>query len=119
MTGGVLPVPPALRRLAEAALARLRRNGSAHQEAGSVTWQVDVEEPETGRLHMQCRGPALPAVPAQMASAERIATEQPWQGAYRLTVTAPLVVLDLCWSDDQPLRILTFSRGTWERSLLS
>lgn len=118
MKGGGLPIPVALRRLAEAALARLRRDGSARREAGSMTWQVDVEEPETGRLHVQCRGSALPAVPSQMASAERIAAERPWQGAYRLTITAPLVVLDLCWSDDQPLCILTFSRGTWERSLL-
>ena len=53
-----------------------------------------------------------------MASAERIAAERPWLGAYRLTAATPLVVLDLCWSDDQPLRILTFSRGTWEQLLL-
>jgi len=116
--GASLPAPPALRQLAEAALARLRREGSACEEAGSTAWQADIQGPQGEELRVLCRGPAFPAVPAEMASPERIAAERPWLGAYRLTVATPLVVLDLCWSDGQPLRILTFSRGTWEQLFL-
>src|SRR3990172_7835484 len=113
--GASLPMPPALRRLAEAALARLRREGSACEETGSAVWQADLTGPQDEKLRVLCRGPALPAtVPAEMATAERIAAARPWLGAYRLTVEAPLVVLDLCWSDNQPLRIMSYSRGAWE-----
>ena len=46
-----------------------------------------------------------------------IAQQRPWSGAYRLTVKAPLLVLDLYWNADEPMRILQFSRGEWEAAL--
>ena len=36
----------------------------------------------------------------------------------RLVVRAPIIALDLYWRADAPLRIMTFSRGTWEEALL-
>lgn len=111
------PIPTALRRLAEAALARLEREGSACTEAGSIRWEADIAGPQGEPLRLLYRGPALANLPAEIATPDRIAAERPWQGTYRLTVTMPLVVLDLSWSDNQPLRVLTFSRGEWERSL--
>jgi hypothetical protein len=41
-----------------------------------------------------------------------------WSGAHRLVVRVPLVVLDLAWNADEPVRIMTFCRGDWERALL-
>ncbi len=45
--------------------------------------------------------------------------ERPWVATYRLKVHAPLIVLDLAWRDDDPLRIMTFSRGDWEAGLMA
>jgi hypothetical protein len=36
-----------------------------------------------------------------------------------LTVAAPVLAFDICWRPDQPLRIMTFSRGDWEAQLMS
>ena len=38
---------------------------------------------------------------------------------YRLTVNAPLVVFDIAWRPDEPLRIMNFSRGNWEQELIT
>ena len=54
-----------------------------------------------------------------MATPELIADQRQWIGAYRLIVTVPSIVLDLYWNADEPLRIMTYCRGDWERGLLA
>jgi hypothetical protein len=38
---------------------------------------------------------------------------------YRLTVNAPLVVFDIAWQPDEPLRIMNFSPGNCEQELIT
>lgn len=96
-----------LHELAKAALAALERAG-AHEAA------VDGDVP----IRIRLTGPDIPRdIPAEIASPERVARERPWTGIYRLIVSAPLIVLDLYWRPGEPLRIMTFSRGDWERDL--
>lgn len=109
---------PSLTTLAEAALAVLAREG-AHRNNGDI-WEARVEGSDGLVLDISCRGPDLPAtVPDRIAPPELIPTERPWTGTHRLVVTAPLIVFDLYWTPDQPLRIMTFSRGDWEAALLA
>lgn len=103
---------PPLQTLAETALRVLAREG----RKAEGEWRASA----TGvRLDIRCAGPDLPSrVPATIAPPDLIARQRPWVGAYRLTVTAPLIVFDLYWNPDEPLRIMTFSRGDWESDLL-
>jgi len=65
-------------------------------------------------------GPDVPrTVPGVIATPDSIARERPWLGTYRLVIRAPLIVFDLYWTKDEPLRIMGFSRGDWERTLLA
>jgi hypothetical protein len=106
---------PPLQTLAEAALRVLACEG--HETEGE--WRASV--PLAGmQLDIRLAGPDLPSrLPALIAPADLIARQRPWIGAYRLTVTAPLIVLDLYWNSDEPLRIMTFSRGDWEAALVT
>lgn len=64
-------------------------------------------------------GPDLPAtIPAETIHPTEIPKDRVWVGAYRLTVAAPLVALDLSWSPDAPMRIFYFSRGDWESAVM-
>lgn len=96
-----------LHELAHAALAALAR--------------ADAREtvvPGGVPIAIRLSGPDLPHdVPHEIATPQQIASERPWAGAHRLVVSAPLIVLDLYWNADEPLRIMTFSRGDWERDL--
>jgi hypothetical protein len=40
-----------------------------------------------------------------------------WTGACTLKVMAPLNVLEISWNVGEPVRIMAFSRGTWEEAL--
>lgn len=106
-----------LQNLAERALALLARRGT--REAGD-RWQTTVQCPGGQALRITCRGPDMPSgVPARIAAPDCVMKERPWVGTYRLTVSAPLVVFDICWIEGEPLRIMNFSRGDWEDDLAS
>ena len=109
---------PALTDLAEAALAVLAGKG-ARASDGSA-WGYAATTPTGARIDVRCTGPDLPkTVPAQTVHPSMIPKQRPWVGKYRLIVNAPLLVFDLYWNADEPLRIMTFSRGDWERDLRS
>jgi hypothetical protein len=127
---------PVLMALAEAALGLLARDGAASpggENVGDTTWTIRAGAGETGNggrdgsdggaaapLDISCSGPDLPTgIPAEVAHPSVIPFERPWVATYRLKVHAPLIVLDLAWRDDNPLRIMTFSRGDWEDALLA
>ena len=109
-----------LSQLAQAALAVLAQNGARRVDAEEDRWQARLEGPGGIALDILCTGPDLPAaVPAAVAPPELIASQRPWLGAYRMVVTAPVTVFDLSWNSDEPVRIMTFSRGDWEADLLA
>lgn len=112
---------PELRALAAAALALLEREGTETDGGGNPgdkTWTA-VRPVAEGEMTVICTGPDLPTgLPDQTAHPSTIPFERPWTGTYRLVVRAPIIALDLYWRPDAPLRIMTFSRGTWEEALL-
>jgi hypothetical protein len=120
---------PALVALAEAALALLARGGTASpgdESAGDTSWTLTCPDRDGGGgngappLDLRCTGPDLPrGIPGEVAHPSVIPFERPWVATYRLTVHAPLIVLDLAWRDGDPLRIMTFSRGDWEAELVA
>jgi hypothetical protein len=98
-------------RVAHAALACLRRD-----EGTGAT----VALPNGGTADIAYRGPGVPErLPEDIADYEMVRGQAPsWTGAHRLVVRAPLVVLDLAWNADEPVRILVCCRGDWEAELL-
>ena len=111
---------PSLGQLAGAALFVLAHKGARRVDVDRGHWQVRLDGPGGVALDISCSGPELPDdVPADVAAPDLVAAQRPWVGAYRLVVTAPLVVLDLSWNPDEPLRVMTFSRGDWERDLMA
>jgi hypothetical protein len=108
---------PTVHELAAAALAILARNGAPAPGGVGATWLV----PDGLPFEISCIGPDLPdAIEPAIATAERILNEWPWTGIYRLIVRASrLIVLDLYWNPGAPTRIMGFSRGDWEHSLLA
>jgi hypothetical protein len=96
--------------LARAALACLRQAGRA---------EVNLAAAAGGRLDIAYRGPAMPkTVPPGITGYQTVLDGGPWEGAHRLVVRAPLVVLDVCWNPGEPVRIMGFSRGDWERHMM-
>ena len=122
-TGTPTATAPDIDALAAAALAFLARAGTAANRgpnAGDRTWRASATGRDGFPLTVTCGGPDLPeGVPRQTAHPSIIPVERPWVGVYRLEVRAPLIVLDLYWRPDAPLRIMSFSRGDWERELLA
>ena len=111
---------PELKALAEAALTVLARDGARGEDApsGDSTWRFDTETPEGMAFEIRCTGPDLPAtVPDDTAFPADIPKDPKWKGTHRLIVAPPLVAFDICWRADEPLRIMTFSRGDWEAQL--
>ena len=112
---------PALKALAEAALAVLARDGARSNggaNAGDATWRLTADTAGGVSFDISCTGPELPStVPAETAHPTDIPEERPWVGTYRLAVAAPLIAFDVYWRADAPLRIMTFSRGDWEAEL--
>ncbi|MDZ4780250.1 MAG: hypothetical protein SGJ19_08360 [Planctomycetia bacterium] len=107
-----------LAELAEAALSLLAARGQRETGGGtSIHVKTTLGVPH---LDIRCTGPDLPkAVSAQTAHPSSIPKQRPWVGTYRLAVKAPLLVFDIYWNPGEPLRIMQFSRGDWERELLA
>jgi hypothetical protein len=105
---------PILTELAGAALKLLAGKG----ERGPTGRTLGVSAASGARLELRCDGPDVPgAIPDKTAHPSTIPKQRPWVGAYRLTVKAPLLVLDLYWNAAVPMRIMQFSRGDWEDTL--
>ncbi len=112
--------------LAESALAILARKGEAAEEC---VWQFETQfqtrTPEGMKFVIRLSGsrlstPGVPAtVPAHTVFPADIPKDPGWRGTYRLTVAAPVLAFDICWRPEEPLRIMTFSRGDWEAQLAS
>ena len=113
---------PAIAALAQAALALLARAGArvdGGPNPGDSTWRLETETTDGAAVVLSCSGPDLPAsVPARTAHPTEIPRDRQWVGTHRLVVAMPLIVLDLYWRADAPLRIMGFSRGDWEAALL-
>jgi hypothetical protein len=116
-----------LKSLAEAALAVLARQGQGPapgEKAGSTEgtakqWRFETKTPEGMQFEIRLTGPDVPAtIPDTVVAASEIPRDLQWRETYRLVVSPPLIVLDLGWRADEPLRIMTFSRGDWEAQLL-
>ena len=109
---------PTIAALAEAALALLAARGRRAADGAGAAFAATTSGGV--RFDIGCSGPDLPkSVPAETAHPSMIPKQRPWAGRYRLSVKAPLLVFDLCWNADEPLRIMQFSRGDWERELRS
>jgi len=105
-----------LTALAEAALRVLARDG----DRDGAGWHYRTETGEGQAFDIRCDGPDLPAaIPAETILPSDIPKDPNWRGAHRLVVAPPLIALDLCWTANEPLRIMTFSRGDWEDALLA
>ncbi len=98
-------------RLAHSALRWLRRDRGM---------TAAITAPSGQRFELSYRGPEIPhALPDEIADFEAVLLQNPaWIGAHRLVVRVPLVVLDVCWNEDEPVRIMAFCRGDWEDDLL-
>lgn len=82
--------------------------------------RAEIALPNGDVAALTYKGPSLPEfIPDSIADYEMVRTQPPgWSASHRLTLTCPLVVYDLCWNEDEPLRILTFCRGDWEQSFM-
>ena len=74
-------------------------------------------------LTIRCGGPDLPThVPDQTVFPADIPKDPNWVGTHRLIISAPITAFDISWKtiggQDEPLRIMTFSRGDWEDELI-
>lgn len=112
-----------IKRLSSAALIYLARKGEAQASTGSDgerLWRASTVGRGGFRYAITCTGPDLSSsVPDETAHPSIIPHQRPWIGTYRLSVAAPLVVLDISWRADEPLRIMGFSRGDWEAEILA
>lgn len=113
--------PATLHDLAALALRVLARDGAPVPDGartGEPGWHAKCAGDSGPALDISLAGPDIPgAISDPIAPPDLIARERPWKGKYRLAVNAPLVVLDLYWTPGEPLRIMSFSRGDWERDL--
>ena len=111
-----------LKTLSAAALSLLMRDAEpskAEDGSNRQTWSVSTAGTSGAQLNIRCTGPDLPqSIPDETAHPSIVPYDRPWEGQYRLIVRAPLIVLDLYWRPDEPLRIMGFSRGDWECDLL-
>jgi len=117
-TGTPTETAPAIAELAEAALGLLAAKGQRAADGAASLFAAAT--PRGARFDIRCAGPDLPkSIPTRTVHPSMIPKQRPWTGTYRLTVKAPLLVFDLYWNADEPLRIMQFSRGEWERELRS
>ena len=109
---------PSLHELSGAALALLHADDPT--QSANREWTATRAGPDGWKVDVTLIGPDLPAtVPQEIATPQQIETERDWRATHRLTVRCPLVVFDISWQVDQPLRILGFSRGDWEHQLMA
>ncbi len=112
---------PELKALAGAALSLIARAGADTGEKdfdGRPVRRFAATISDGQTMEIAFAGADIPSgIPDRTAHPSDIPFERPWVGDYRLAVSAPLVVMDLFWKGDEPLRIMGFSRGDWEADL--
>ncbi len=65
-------------------------------------------------------GPSpAPEISDQVCPPEIVRETPAWEGACTLKVMAPLNVLEISWNEGEAVRIMAFSRGSWEDALKS
>jgi len=60
-----------------------------------------------------------PEISADVCTPETVRLTPEWEGACTLKVMAPLNVLEISWNQGEAVRIMAFSRGSWEDALKS
>ena len=60
-----------------------------------------------------------PAISGDVCPPEIVRETPEWEGACTLKVMAPLNVLEISWNEGEAVRIMVFSRGSWEDALKS
>lgn len=109
---------PVVRELCEAALRVLAREGVRRNGAGpegETVFDYTGQCANGARLEIICRCATLPNdVPAETLRPMDVAANIKWRAHVRLIVRAPILAFDIAWREGEPLRIMTFSRGTWE-----
>lgn len=110
-----------LQEIAKIALAILARDGvaaTAVARADGPGWQCIATGANGVPLEIGLAGPDIPnRLDEEVVSPPLVPEQMDWMGTYRLVIRAPLVVFDISWTRGEPLRIMGFSRGDWERDL--
>lgn len=113
---------PSLGDLAGAALALVAREGVRVDDAagtGEPGWWLVADAPDGSSVEISLAGPDIPgAVDEDIAPPVLIAEQLGWKGSHRLVVTPRQIAFDIYWTPGEPVRIMTFSRGDWEKALL-
>lgn len=114
---------PAIGEAAAAALAVLARDGAKSDvglRPGDHRWYYKGETADGQDFEIEFSGPDLPSQTAhQTILPSDIPKDFRWQGEYMLTVSPPNVAFQISWSASAPLRIMNFSRGSWEDELIA
>ena len=112
---------PSLQELANFALQILARDGVPADSAANTDdpgWHVGATGENGTPLDISLAGPDIPSrLDEEIIPPPQVAEQLGWKGQYRLLVLAPLIVFDIYWTPGEPLRIMTFSRGDWEKDL--
>ena len=96
----------AVKELADLAMALLAGAENWEQSAGGIQFSFRYWGPN----------PA-PEISDQVCPPEIVRETPAWSGACTLTVMAPLNVLEISWNEGEAVRIMAFSRGSWEDAL--
>lgn len=112
---------PAIGDAAAAALTILARDGVESDDGirpGDSRWVYRGKTANGQKFEIDFSGPDLPARTADHTILPSdIPKDYRWQGEYMLTVSPPNIAFQIAWSKDDPLRIHSFSRGSWEDEL--
>lgn len=115
-TGTPTRTAPALLDISQAALLLLAAKGA--RGGDPPTWRFATQSSSGTPFEVVCSGPDLPAaVSPETIHPSAIPKQRNWVGRHRLSICAPLRVLELHWNAGEPLRIMQFSRGIWEDEL--
>lgn len=114
-----IPTALTLQEIANAALAVLAHDGVADAAmAGGAGWRRVATGANGTPLDIGLAGPDIPnRLDEEVVSPPRVPEHMDWTGMYRLVIRAPLIVFDISWTPGEPFRIMSFSRGDWERDL--
>ncbi|MDP6173113.1 MAG: hypothetical protein QGF09_02975 [Rhodospirillales bacterium] len=95
-----------INELAGAALKVVNRDGGR------------IAQHEASGLRISLQGEGEPGkFPAEFAPPDMVRETRDWRGSYVICVEAPLKVLEIAWNSGEPFRIMSFSRGDWEKVL--
>lgn len=108
-----------LQELANVALVIAARDGEPVPivaRSDMPGWRVGAEDAD---LSISLAGLEIPhRLDEEIVPPSQVPDDRDWRGAYRLIVRAPLIVFDIAWNPGEPLRIMSFSRGDWEKDLV-